>query len=291
MYIRLIIVRLDKCEKEMSKRKKTLTSFSLFAFQDIITSVCGIIVLVTLILTLELSIRVTATKTGSALSKDNYDELKLAVGNAETRLNELRGKLDSERKVLGNIPWNLRQVTVEDLEREITENLNKIEELKTANETLSQKQTELHEELDKRETLVQVKRKQIDQLRDQIGSLETELDQVREEARSQGESTTIVYSSRDATRKPYLVDISGTEIKATLIDSSDRDSRTFQGKDCSDDFIGWAKTKNPSKYYYVFVIRPSGIETGNKIEYFLTDLGPFRFGIDLIAEDQNIEVE
>lgn len=275
----------------MSKRKKTLTSFSLFAFQDIITSVCGIIVLVTLILTLELSIRVTVTKTESVLSEDNYGELKLAVGNAETRLNELRGKLDSERKILGNIPWNLRQVTVEDLEREITENLNKIEELKTANEILSQKQTELHEELDKRKTLNQVKRRQIAQLRDQIERLETELVRIREEAVSQRESTTIVYSSRDTTRKPYLVDISGTEIRTTLIDSAERDSRTFRGKDYSDDFIGWAKTKNPSEYYYVFVIRPSGIVTGEKIEYFLTDQGQFRFGIDLIAEDQNIEVE
>ena len=92
-------------------------------------------------------------------------------------------------------------------------------------------------------------------------------------------------------RKPYLVDISGSEIKVTLISTEGNDSRVFQGSGYSRDFIAWAKEKDPSKYYYVFVIRPSGMVVSSAIRHVLTDNGPFRLGIDLIAEDQIIEVE
>lgn len=274
----------------MSKRKKTLTPFSLFAFQDIITSVCGIIVLVTLLLTLELSTRVVSADL-KVFSREDSDELKAALENAEARLKDAEEKLQSERAVLGNVPWELRKVTVEELEQEITDRQNELEKLKRGNESLAQKHSEMREELNKKQKRDEETKKRIGSLRNQIAQLETELNSKRQEAEQNGESTTIIYSSRDSMRKPYLVDISGSEIKATLISTEGNDSRVFQGTGYSRDFITWAKEKDPSKYYYVFVIRPSGMEVSSMIRHVLTDNGPFRLGIDLIAEDQIIEVE
>ena len=275
----------------MIKRKKTSTTFSLFAFQDIITSVCGIIVLVTLLLTLELSTRVVTSKLNASSKMDSYGELKAALEEAENHLKEIKEKLQSEETALDEVPLERRKVTVEELEQEITDKQNKIAKLKRDNESLVRRYSEMRDELNEKQKRDEETKIRIDNLRNQITRLETVLESKRRETEQNEKPTTIVYSSSDSLRKPYLVEISGSEIKATLISSEENDSVVFRGSGYDDDFIKWAITIDPSKYYFVFVIRPSGIEISGMIRYILTEKGPFRLGIDLIAEDQIVEVE
>lgn len=78
----------------MPRRRSNTEAFSLFAFQDIITSVTGVIILITLILALELMDRVEnspaeQTKIVVELLDDSIDDLKARKLELQTQISEL----------------------------------------------------------------------------------------------------------------------------------------------------------------------------------------------------------
>ena len=76
-------------------RKKGGAPFSLFAFQDAITSVCGVVVLVTLMLALALTQRVVTESESSTVAKSKVDEVRAQVEKLQNDLEELNARVET----------------------------------------------------------------------------------------------------------------------------------------------------------------------------------------------------
>ena len=75
------------------RRRRSGSPFSLFSFQDAITSVCGVIVLITLLMALDLTRRATEETAPSAVARERVEE-------TERRIEELRNNLSSVQATL-----------------------------------------------------------------------------------------------------------------------------------------------------------------------------------------------
>lgn len=287
------------------KRYKSESPFSLFAFQDIITSVCGIIVLITLLLMVELSMRVLTTKTEQTVSAEEYDKLKSEYEEAEGELREMKDALSLEEQKFKEIPDDLKNKDIEEI-TETTERLaNENENLRTQNEEMKEQCAEKENELAEKQKEKDEFEEQTELLQSKKDRLENELAKYNKEIKKLKDGYSVIYKNSDRTRKPYLVEVSGSVIKATLISETERDVREFRyrKKDTIDlgndnkieiedyilEFSDWAHKKNSNEYFFVLAIRPSGIFQSSRLRILLED--DYRIGIDMITENQNIEVE
>lgn len=275
----------------MKHRRKSASPFSLFAFQDIITSVCGIIVLVTLLLTLELSMRVVSEEVKSSPEAEEYERLQTELEELKSQLQEVTVALNDEQRKLRDIPRELRETTVGELEDKSQRVQNEIDEIQKVNEENERKIKEAKEKLAEKQKADEEKAHENDDLHEQIAHLKEELSRYRRDAEKNRNEHTVIYTNNDKNRKPYLVDIRESSIQVALISDSDRDKVSFQGEEYLSDFFKWAGSKDEHKYYFVLVIRPSGILAGGLIEYILNKADRHKYGIDMISEDQKIDVE
>ena len=87
----------------MGRRKAQGPSVSFFAFQDIITSVVGIFVLITLIMMVDLVTRKASASSSKKFVEDTYSS---AIADLELQLQELQSqssKLDAMSAKVGNV--------------------------------------------------------------------------------------------------------------------------------------------------------------------------------------------
>ena len=77
----------------MTRKSHNNSPISLFAFQDIITSVTGVFLLMTLLMAVELASRETMQQ--SAVSAEEIERLTVSVEELEAEVSQLRGNLAS----------------------------------------------------------------------------------------------------------------------------------------------------------------------------------------------------
>jgi hypothetical protein len=263
------------------KRRRTQTeAFSLFSFQDIITSVTGVIILVTLLLAVELIKRPPIQAAGS---QDNVNE----------ELQSQITALEREREVLNEIVQAdaefLREwasLSLSDLEQTRSEMVNRVDETESSvtaiNENLNEliaRRAAVESELNRTETesLAQIKAKN--------AALSRELEIIKS-------SNQVVYNqSRGAQKAAWLVDLEADRIRVlkpgdagATVDFSES-SEAERVRNC----VEGATTRDPQKVYFVLLVRPESIgayqavyEKANELKYDL--------GFDLLASDTEVSV-
>lgn len=246
-------------------RKKEGAPFSLFAFQDAITSVCGVVVLVTLLLALNLT-RQAAEETQTAyVAQERVEETRREV-------EELRAMLEeSERK------WDESFADKSELlGMDISEAQERVAE---ARERL-EKERAVAAELDARLAEAQSKAAQFEEERKEIDAMRKETEAMKNaafESVYSGTETTYVFPS-DVEEKPWFVEIMKGKIVARS-SANEADAKVF---DSPFSFTTWAE-KRPKTEYFVLIARPSGVKDFSfvKTEF---DGENIRYGIDLIGE-------
>ena len=260
-------------------RKRKGAPFSLFAFQDAITSVCGVVVLITLMLALELTRRVA----------DDTPEQNDPVA---AQVKELRAKIAAEREDIEALesaaPDAGDAVDPQTAGFSFAEVQTNFENVQKRLEAAKAEEARLRNE---RESARATERANADEEK-RLAELREELKKVREEAQSATDAPSapdnpnlFYYEFPDGVReKPWYVDISGGNIVAVPSDP-DETRREFASPE---EFVAWAKTRSRVNEYFVLIARPSGAAKFDAISLELEDLH-FKLGIDLVAEKRELQ--
>ncbi|MDA9777440.1 hypothetical protein N9D38_03290 [Rubripirellula sp.] len=255
------------------KRRRSGPGISLFAFQDIITAVAGIFILITLILVVQLQLRkFDVDKEVKPLDPN----LVSAVKEAESRADSLEASYQAKLALQGEVSElnrfnqadKLRQVEAEVLagKRVLDVLSRKLEELKKQVSKKKQLNTDL---------LVQAKgldpqKKEMADLRQKLAEYSAASNQVKV---NQG----VIYRDQiDSNRFICLV-----QLKDKSVHVKDAASKKVLDFESLSKFETWFKSSDLSKRHFLLLIEPSGVVGFDRISDELRKRSA-TFGFDLV---------
>ena len=255
----------------MARRKKSL-AFSLFAFQDIITSVTGIMVLVTLILALELIQRKESSppiKTAEIVS-----QTRAAVAQNEIEVQQLKSRLETGRE-------RMSQVAAFD----VTHVSQKLKDLRELNDDLDHELDEYAKE----SAAAAIRRDQAKAEQDRRSADPQTLEQLTADVKKEKElieklrqsNRTIFKPPEGVSKTPWLVEVSGEGLVAAQWGVSAPPKRFQNPAELSN----FATGRDKGSEYFVLLVKPAGIGDFEQAKSLLKRAG-FDVGFDLLRTDQ-----
>ena len=259
-------------------RSKSSPAISLFAFQDAITSVCGVVVLVTLMLALELTKRVELEATPYQESQEYAEKLQGEVDELNARLSQARETLQEtarfDQETIG--------MTLEEVQRQYEQTEADLERAKLAREQTG-------ERLQERSGLAEdfaARQKEIDKLQTELDALNAKTEKANQTASElrakEGREVVFEYEG-SAREKPWFVELAEKKIVVHSASGSPAPV-SYDGKS---GFMKWARTRPKRGEFFVLLVRPSGAKAYDAIEAELI-ASDYRYGVDLISETAQI---
>lgn len=246
------------------RRRSAGTPVSFFSFQDIITSVTGILILVTLLMTLELVTRARFLAEGPAPGPDALPALHRAIQHAEIRRDWLRGEVERLGRALASAAATSPLVTADELRRIEYE----VGSTAERNDALRARQ---------RETLAAVARERVEleKVASEAESAATRAQQLQAKADELRRSNRLVMlPGAGAGKSPVFVESSAAGLVAG---TSDVDGRVMPAKrwpvGSLDALTRWAESRSRTREYFLVLVRPDGVETANEAVDRLRDAG------------------
>ena len=252
------------------RRRTSPTPFSLFAFQDIITSVTGILILVTLLIALELVNR-----------REN------APRHQTAQLNQmLRNQLQETKAATGQLNQQLHQrqqgflpdaVLAPDVLK------SKLQVLKERERLEQRKSRELSRQLAAaRKRLQNVQQVRADRS-GEVAELQRLQQNLRKKTNDLSKLTKTdrlfynVSAIKTASSNPWLIEVTATSIRAAQMGKR-APPLAFAGNQAFED---WARTQPPSSSYFLVLLRPDSVRSYQVILDFLDKQG-LQYGYDLV---------
>ena len=264
----------------MSRRSRGGQPFSLFAFQDIITSVTGIIVLVMLILSLELLQR--KPNTPDLDSHALLKQVQRALHTAHEEQIELQEHLQSDQAAV----LAAAQLSPTELEHQRFQ----------ADRQLEQLERELAE-LAKQNAQAARDRGQLDaKLRERGGEVELVKQSRAEAAEAEAELAALQQTNRviynvppDSEKTAWLVDISAARVLAAPVGERRRPLcfEATGGLFETAPLLAWAEERRPDREYFILFVRPDGLAHFKDLRAGLRARG-FDLGFDLIPQGATV---
>jgi len=259
----------------MSRRGRESSAFSLFAFQDIITSVMGIMVLITLILALELLQR--TENSPSQKTQEAVSMIRSTVSEA-SKLNKRIADLNDE---LAKRRTRISKFADFDVNR-IDE---KSVEMNLFNERLDSEifaMVDVIKETTRREQEAKKLLSKQENDPEKTRALQEEIKKKMETVKELRRSKRIIFNPTEGdTKTPWLVEITAQGFKVAKSAVSAK-TQSFSNVT---DFENWANQRDRNSVYFVLLIKPDGI-----LNYFAArrELIKSRFdiGYDLLMQDQ-----
>jgi hypothetical protein len=266
----------------MSRRGRGGTPISLFSFQDIITSVTGIMILVTLFLALE----VIRRKEGSPQQQTKVltKELMQAASNAarvKSTLKENRQQIEQLRSALTGDESKLLEsvkVDADEVSRKLRDldELNKLMAGELTQSEARRRQTEKElEEMLAREADKQTDKQSLEQLSQKVKEKIDELKKLRQANR------VIFNPTQGDSKTPWLVELSATGILSAQLGKKEKP----QSFPTAGAFKSWAAKRSKSGEYFVLLVKPSTVDKFLDTRETLEKQG-FDVGFDLLRDDQ-----
>jgi len=264
----------------MARRRSGAAAFSLFSFQDIITSVTGVVLLVTLLLSLELINRVPGAPAAAARPEPAQTELAELQSQVQRLHTELQAGQQELAAFAGTTPAEVRrqQTAVEAearaLEQEALE--------------LTQQQASLAGE-----------RLAVDQAAAASADRQQALEQTaaerqqaaRELAELEDRSAVRFNPAQAAGRSVWLVDIAADVVGIRRFQAG-AERTEFRGgllSSAGSQALAHMRSWRASVDQPVLLVRPSGITAFDEISKELRGRG-FDLGFDTLEEDQEVEL-
>ncbi|MEX0710869.1 MAG: hypothetical protein WD278_00880 [Pirellulales bacterium] len=264
----------------MRHRRHQAAAFSLFAFQDIITSVTAIIILLTLLLAVELAQR-HASPGPSAESAATAERLRQVLESARAETARLEAQLARNEAEIEELaaatPSQLRQrgkttqEQIDRLEREIAE-------LKTRQAQAHTRQTAMNERSAAR-----------DGDRRKLAAVRAEAQADLERVEKLKRQNKLIYNpSPGDAKRAWLVDLQPDRIVTARLGRAEAPA-VFDGSlsTMRRGFMAWVADRSSSSEYFVFLIRPGTIELFAELQSSLEPLG-FDIGFDVIGAGQTV---
>lgn len=257
----------------MARRRKSNAAFSLFAFQDIITSVTGIMILVTLMLALELLQR--TENSPPTRTRELIEEIQATLQEVQQEIERLESQQQSSDPSL----QELAVLDAETLKR-------KLEQISARRQSLTQDINELIEDAQETTQREQEVNEEARRRQPELAELERmrrELEQTREKLEQLQDSNRVVFNRpQDAgNRTPWLVEFTGSEILVAELGVSQAPLR-FSSES---EFLQWVRQKNPSSNFLVLLVKPNSVEQYDGVVDELLDRR-FPYGVNLLNSEQ-----
>ncbi|MCX7401517.1 MAG: hypothetical protein NTY87_00060 [Planctomycetia bacterium] len=284
----------------MSRRGRSKdVAISLFSFQDIITSVTAIMILLVLILALELVTRV-ATKGMAAEDRRVAQQLKRSVAEMEKRLDQLRKEASAAQAAASDAAGFSAKETAEKqakaarAAKELQDEIRRLEvqlrdaqsSRRTAEGRLAASQTDDPEATAARAREADVRAAQMEAAnREEKRRQESEAKKA-----SDGTATarTLVFNAPPGTTlEPLLVEIAKDGLVAVGPDGESPSRFAWNLLGLSAGFGDWLKGRNKSREYVVLILRPSGVERYEAVREAVVSAG-FDVGTELIGEQMSL---
>lgn len=257
-------------------RRTAQAPFSLFSFQDIITSVTGIVVLMLLVMALELASRkLQAPAVQQSITRE---DTRAALSEAQTKIQELQRMLESSdwSELASRTPTEFA-IEQEVLTRQIPLLKSDLAAAKRRVAELERQEKAAHDQWNARGK----DRQQLERMEAEIGAIEAKLKKVQK-------SGTLVYRAGPReSRQPWIIECTAASISAAPLGPISKPLQ-FVGSDSLSrirQVEAWAKGLSRSEVYLVLMVKPGGAETATILEEKLRDLG-LGVGLDLIGSDQ-----
>lgn len=261
----------------MGRKKNSSNPFSLLSFQDIIMSVSGIFIFLTLLLALDLVSRVIGTSpyTKTVKTRESMDEIKKEVETLKSQIDLASRTIEANFK----IQKEYLNFSREDIKQKITGTLKQKSELTAELEKLKNEKADLTE---KQSQIPDIKKTiaEIDQKTDQLKKEKSEIESKTESL--QNLKSNVFVRSGSHREIPWLVDLAHDRIS---VFSLKEDIAKHFSK--ARDFIRWARKHDPQREYFMLYIRPSSTSFYEEIRDSLKESG-FKIGLDLMPEEEKI---
>ena len=282
----------------MARRKNI--GVSLFAFQDIITSVTAIIILVLLLLTLELLFR----KYGLAASDVVRTQVELA--KVESQLNEHVQSLEDSIAKAKSDESSAVTPTKSELRRQLSSlesNQRKAEQDRLgANRVLAaaerKKQNSLlelgsqqgeRERVKRLEQETEEKKKQLEELKEANKLKKEKLEKLKEQVQDdKGTAMELVFNRpKNGYQQPWLLVLHEDGLAYLKLGSGITEELALTSKDSSVELNEWLSALSYGDNYILMLIRPSGVQHRNWV-YRAISNADIPLGFELIGETQDV---
>lgn len=265
----------------MSRRGRNKSKFSLFAFQDIITSVTGIMVLVTLVLALELIQRKESS--AQERSKQIIDQVAEVTGSIEhiqKDIEQTQQEIERLRQVLARKRQDAIDLATHDVERirQRVGDLRRIQtDLERELEELARQLAKIRESNeDAKHTNATVSPAQIERLEQQLADTRDQLERIK---KSKGP---IYAPNPGESRSPWLIQISANKIMVAQVGKSARPSEF--GNLAA--FAGWLRGQSHRSDYFMLLVKPDGVKLFDQLRKLLKQQR-FDVGYDVLSEKES----
>jgi hypothetical protein len=265
----------------MSRRRRNVSAISLFAFQDIITSVVGIFILVIICMILQL--RETQTASGSPMQK--YQEM-LAMQEAITQESQ------SLSKSLKELTTSLSQADAsnrfsEELASQELNNLDRMmrERLQRAEKELLQI-TESREETEKDKERLLISQAALGPELEEMKSIQDQLSRMKQEMQQIEVENPMVFSKTQLNGRPLcILEVKGDSVHWMATTSGEERRWTFPNQRAA--LLQWLASNEARRWHFLILLKPSGAGEFAQIRQTLKD-SRVNLGFDVVAEDQAI---
>ncbi len=264
----------------MSRRGRQSAPMSLFSFQDIITSVAGVIIFTTIMLAIELIQRQESSP--RAQTTTTVAQLNEATAAAEEEARAIQAQLAEnvvELERLAAFSPEAAREQLRSIERQIDSLASETDKAHAHHATLQANQRQLDQDM---------QASQPDRLRlAELSHRSRELEQRLSELKS--ENRVLYRPAAGSPKEAWLVEVTDSRFAAAKLGVSgkpvlfeDRSPKRRIATLCQ-----WVKRLDTSQEYLFLVLKPSGIEILHQALPELQHLG-YDIGFDLVGAEQTV---
>lgn len=262
----------------MKRRGRHGAAMSLFAFQDVMASVIGILFLVVLLMSLDIVNQQAPAASMETVTTDAHRELQDTLGDLTQQLEQLQKQA--------------RQL-VHDKNLAASGEDHLLEELATLRQTLAKIRRSITEHQEQLVTSASKGAEQKQQYQDKLQQLQDaqqQLAQLNEQLRLAEDRPPMTYILDQADpMQPWLVELTDRTIRVASADGPTivLEFRADEFATRKQQLIDWAKSQNRVTHYFVIMKKPSALQYGYEIEKAIKAIN-FDIGKDLIPEDYEL---
>ena len=268
----------------MATRRSLGPSISFFAFQDIITAVVGIFILITLILVLELAQRVEAASSGESVNVAPIVEAIQSLDEEVARLRELvKSRLNEEASTTALNAFT-RVEMVDQLRSQHAGLETRLAQVQSQINRLETQQAKAKAEsqlLASESVKLQTQRTLIEQLSQKMRQVQAKLNLLA------GDKSPIYRDETEDGRFVTLMTLDGTSIE--LRDALTQSSESFVGGRRLASLEQWLKTNSLAQRQLYIMIQPGGSNDFDAMRQLLEDANAV-FGFTVVGENDSVQL-
>lgn len=259
-----------------SRKRRDEAAVSFFSFQDIIASVTGIMLLITLLLVLELVVRSEGVEQTVADVP--------SVGELTKQVDQKREELLALKRRLGELDHLLERVA-----QGLSLDVSKLDELERNIQLLRDSQARITRDIQAKQPQILQVQQEVQALEQRLQEMQSQVDKARQfvQARKSAPRVTLLGGDVGALRGLF-VEFGTDAIQVGVVENQlARKIVEFRGADASTQFIRWAGRRSPNQEYFVLLMRPGGVGQFASVHKTLSAMN-FKTGWDVWPEGKHL---